>query len=828
MADTVLNNFSPLTNIAERIGDFSTPVPEKTFPERAASYIDARDTKATIQDERKTPGWQRVLSYAVPGAIAGALGIGLKGGMAFGNRDALIHGMQFGAVSGAGMATATSLYDQLSEKRRLRRAKRIVNQTNDYTKERVSQPVLSEPASDYQRSRAYPLRYGEVGMLAGGIAGTTAGRLLAPHVDPSQDRQVELPFGFHASANALSSMGRYGLGGTALGIGAGVLAGHFVKEHRRKKLIEALSKHAEDYVKTSGLSPEQMAEEEKRRKRVEQVVVSMMTLPKLAVTQTLSNVPNNAPRGLVHTGGRTAKASNRSMMRNAMVEQYAAGQFLKWSADNKMRPRSEVVIYNKTGIVGLKKEDHILFPGGGIDDGETPEFACYREAIEEADRKLLHMKPMGYTESVWPKDQVLVEGFEGSRTYHFMALDGGTIGTNHPDKEAFTVIPFEEALKFLEELLSRPGQEWAKEDNENRIQSIEEAQKMVEAGFTEPAKLASVKTSAATLSVMTDDEPDRHDNHPAVLVDLDHTIRDWPRETRGLGEQFVMPNRKETLKPLKDLGFKVIGVTNQTTNENISPEHLAALQHETLGHMDGIIDDVCYTPSADPTILKPSPHMIDHVIRRHGLDRNRTVMVGNHDDHDGGAAKNAGIPYVDEKQFFADPEATIESIKHLSGQPKVADTVATLPRNEYIVMNDQGQVLVKPTGERRYEFPTKGMGTRAPYEPAIRHMPPGGAAEPGIHGYDYQLHNGTQGELEGGQWVDADEVRKNLYASMGLKANAPYRDIDRARSRVIFRQHKKLKASQPAIAPTVPTEPLTPPTPMAQFFAPTGVTSENT
>jgi hypothetical protein len=242
--------------------------------------------------------------------------------------------------------------------------------------------------------------------------------------------------------------------------------------------------------------------------------------------------------------------------------------------------------------------------------------------------------------------------------------------------------------------------------------------------------------------------------------------------------------------------------------------------------------------------------MIHFAIKRHGVDPTKVMMVGDNHDHDGGAAKAAGIPFMHADDFFRDPEITVEQIKRLMGHAeappveKTADAINLLPRSEYILLNHEGKVLAAPDPGRRYRFPVHGdeeklpfKTKRAPYQGSLQYVPQSGVTEPGAHGYQYTFHTGAlddanaQAEqafsgLPGGEWQDPHALLKNLYASMGRKENAQYRDLDRARASVLLRAlkaHKKAPAVQPPVHQDPAPQPgmtaspsfAAPPTPMA-------------
>lgn len=144
----------------------------------------------------------------------------------------------------------------------------------------------------------------------------------------------------------------------------------------------------------------------------------------------------------------------------------------KSSPSQQLRPRSEIIIYNKDGILGIRKNGYLLMPGGGIPDGETPENSAVREALEEADAIVKNMDKRDVIETIFDPDNIISPGWDGERTHFFTALYGGEAKMNHPDKEAFKFIPFDEAIAFLDDLISDPEQSWARQNNVARRTAI--------------------------------------------------------------------------------------------------------------------------------------------------------------------------------------------------------------------------------------------------------------------------------------------------------------------------------------------------------------------
>ena len=155
----------------------------------------------------------------------------------------------------------------------------------------------------------------------------------------------------------------------------------------------------------------------------------------------------------------------------------------------QLRPRAEIIVFDEEGCYAIDKGTHVLFPGGGVDDGEPADFAAHREAIEEADLHPLNVEARGVVETMWPQGEAAMDfqkesPFDGERTYFFTGIDGGKLGTKHSDREPFTVIPFEELVDALTVLINDPEQAWAKKNNETRLEIVKEARRRADLGGT--------------------------------------------------------------------------------------------------------------------------------------------------------------------------------------------------------------------------------------------------------------------------------------------------------------------------------------------------------
>lgn len=256
------------------------------------------------------------------------------------------------------------------------------------------------------------------------------------------------------------------------------------------------------------------------------------------------NVPPVSP-----TGGNPAKASNANLMRGLSVDRYAAGMLRDcsnktasilrralstaldataagderlrklcayWEAKTAgeerepeiikhdssptqaLRPRGEMILYCSEGVYGLDKGDYILFPGGGIDDGEQPRDGTIRESLEESNRHAINVEGAGVIESIWPEDSGNdfwdESEFDGERTYFFLGLDAGDAGISHDDIEDFDVIGFNQLIGRLRELIAREDQAWARRNNEERLALVRRAARLVRTSYgLKPRKQAAVE-----------------------------------------------------------------------------------------------------------------------------------------------------------------------------------------------------------------------------------------------------------------------------------------------------------------------------------------------
>lgn len=155
--------------------------------------------------------------------------------------------------------------------------------------------------------------------------------------------------------------------------------------------------------------------------------------------------------------------------------------------EKQLRPRAEIIVFTEEGCYAVDKGTWIMFPGGGVDDGEPADFAAHREAIEEADLHPLNVEARGVVETMWPRGVSKFQDnsdFDGERTYFFTGIHGDHLGTTHHDREPFEVIPFEDLMDRLTVLINDDTEAWAKRNNETRLEIVKEAKRRAGLGGT--------------------------------------------------------------------------------------------------------------------------------------------------------------------------------------------------------------------------------------------------------------------------------------------------------------------------------------------------------
>jgi histidinol-phosphate phosphatase family protein len=122
-----------------------------------------------------------------------------------------------------------------------------------------------------------------------------------------------------------------------------------------------------------------------------------------------------------------------------------------------------------------------------------------------------------------------------------------------------------------------------------------------------------------------------------VFLDRDGVInRESAAYIKNLGEFEFLPGSLKALVDLSKAGLKLILITNQSAIGRglTSQAHVEQIHHhiiETVAAGGGRIKDIFYcphTPEDNCACRKPKPGMILEAARRHGLDLDAAVMVG--------------------------------------------------------------------------------------------------------------------------------------------------------------------------------------------------------
>ncbi len=120
----------------------------------------------------------------------------------------------------------------------------------------------------------------------------------------------------------------------------------------------------------------------------------------------------------------------------------------------------------------------------------------------------------------------------------------------------------------------------------------------------------------------------------AVFLDRDGTVMHDVHYCRDPQDVKVFPGAAAALRRLKEHGFKLIIVTNQSGigRGYFTEEMYHAVYHELLGQLgDGLIDGAYFCPDAPDTgskRRKPSPEMVFEAQRDHDLDLARSFFIG--------------------------------------------------------------------------------------------------------------------------------------------------------------------------------------------------------
>jgi D-glycero-D-manno-heptose 1,7-bisphosphate phosphatase len=139
-----------------------------------------------------------------------------------------------------------------------------------------------------------------------------------------------------------------------------------------------------------------------------------------------------------------------------------------------------------------------------------------------------------------------------------------------------------------------------------------------------------------------------NETSPAIFLDRDGTLMRDVDYCGDPGRVEVYPGAADALRRLKQAGYKLIVVTNQSGigRGYFSENDYLAVQGEFLHQLgDGLIDDTYYCPDLPDTgsvRRKPEPGMIFEAQRDHHLDLMRSYFIGDKSS-DIGCGRNAGV-----------------------------------------------------------------------------------------------------------------------------------------------------------------------------------------
>jgi len=135
---------------------------------------------------------------------------------------------------------------------------------------------------------------------------------------------------------------------------------------------------------------------------------------------------------------------------------------------------------------------------------------------------------------------------------------------------------------------------------------------------------------------------------PAVFVDRDGTIMHDADYCSDPKQVQIFDGAAATLRRLKDAGYKIIVITNQSGIGRgfFSEKQYRAVESEVLRQLgDNLIDATYFCPDAPgkpSKCRKPVPGMVLEAARDHDVDLSRSFLIGDK-EIDAECAHNAGV-----------------------------------------------------------------------------------------------------------------------------------------------------------------------------------------
>ena len=135
---------------------------------------------------------------------------------------------------------------------------------------------------------------------------------------------------------------------------------------------------------------------------------------------------------------------------------------------------------------------------------------------------------------------------------------------------------------------------------------------------------------------------------PAVFVDRDGTIMHDADYCSDPKQVQIFDGTAAALRRLKDAGYKIIVITNQSGIGRgfFSEKQYRAVESEVLRQLgDNLIDATYFCPDAPgkpSKCRKPAPGMVLEAARDHDVDLSRSFLIGDK-EIDAECAHNAGV-----------------------------------------------------------------------------------------------------------------------------------------------------------------------------------------
>jgi D-glycero-D-manno-heptose 1,7-bisphosphate phosphatase len=151
------------------------------------------------------------------------------------------------------------------------------------------------------------------------------------------------------------------------------------------------------------------------------------------------------------------------------------------------------------------------------------------------------------------------------------------------------------------------------------------------------------------------------ESRPAVFLDRDGTLMHDVDYCGDPSKVKVYPEAAPALRRLKENGYKLVIVTNQSGigRAYFTEDEYRAVETEFLRQLgDGLIDATYYCPDlpANSSVRrKPGPGMVFEAQRDHAIDLHRSFFVGDKAS-DIGCGQNAGVRTILVRTGYGDGE----------------------------------------------------------------------------------------------------------------------------------------------------------------------------